>query len=77
MSTATLNEIYAIAQIATAILLIVFVLLQRQSSSLSGAFGGEGTQFHTKRGAEKSLFLATIFTAIVFMAVTLSRDMLR
>lgn len=54
-----------------AILLIVTVLLQRQGSGLSGAFGGEGEFHHTKRGAEKYLFIATVILAILFFGTAL------
>lgn len=76
MSPATLSKIFAAIQIATAIILIAVILLQRQSSSLSGAFGGEGASYFTKRGPEKALFLATVFIAIIFIGVTLARNVL-
>lgn len=60
-----------IIQIVLAILLIVTVLLQRQGSGLSGAFGGEGEFHHTKRGAEKYLFIATVILAILFFGTAL------
>lgn len=76
MSLQALSQIFAAIQIVTAVLLIVVILMQRQSSSLSGAFGGEGTSYFTKRGPEKVLFLATVFIAIVFIGVTVARNVL-
>jgi protein translocase SecG subunit len=58
-------------QIALCVLLIGGVLLQRSEAGLGGAFGGDSFSSvqHTKRGAEKTLFIATIVIAVLF-AVT-------
>jgi preprotein translocase subunit SecG len=55
-------------QIVLAVLLIVAILLQTRGSSVGGAFGGSemGTTFYTRRGAEKTLFQATIGLAVLF-----------
>jgi len=55
-------------QIVLAVLLIGGVLLQQTGSSLGGAFGGDNfaSGFHTRRGAEKFLFRATIAIAVLF-----------
>lgn len=77
MTSQSLDSIYALIQIISAVLLIMAILLQQQSSSLSGAFGGgDSATYHTKRGAEKFLFSATIFLAVVFFAVSLARVLL-
>jgi protein translocase SecG subunit len=58
-------------QIALCVLLIGGVLLQRSEAGLGSAFGGDSfsSVHHTKRGAEKVLFIATIVIAVLF-AVT-------
>lgn len=61
-----------IIQIVLGIGLAAAVLLQRQGAGLSGAFGGEGEFHHTKRGAEKFLFIATIILAVLFFATALA-----
>ena len=61
-----------IIQIVLGIGLAAAVLLQRQGAGLSGAFGGEGEFHHTKRGAEKFLFIATIVLAILFFGTALA-----
>ncbi|MDP3800062.1 MAG: preprotein translocase subunit SecG [bacterium] len=61
-----------IIQIVLAVLLIATVLLQRQGGGLSGAFGGEGEFHHTKRGAEKYLFVATVILSILFFGTALA-----
>ena len=62
-----------IVQTATAIFLIVAILLQQRGTGLSGAFGGEGNVYRTKRGVEKILFSITIILAILFFASSLAR----
>jgi len=62
-------------QIILSILLIGGVLLQQTDAGLGGAFGG-GDGFssghHTKRGAEKIIFIFTIVVAILFAGVSFS-----
>ena len=62
-------------QIVLSILLIGGILLQQTEAGLGGAFGG-GDGFssgnHTKRGAEKIIFNATIVVAILFVVTAFS-----
>ncbi len=62
-------------QIVLSVLLIVCILLQQSEAGLGGAFGG-GDGFssghHTKRGAEKIIFNATIVIAIAFVVTAFS-----
>jgi preprotein translocase subunit SecG len=60
-----------IIQTIIAILITVLVLLQGQSSGLGSAFGGS-SNYHTKRGMEKSIYIATIFLLILFVGSTLT-----
>lgn len=57
-------------QIVLSLLLIGAILLQRSGAETGGALGGGGgdmsSLYHTKRGAEKVLFNATIFIALLF-----------
>ena len=55
-------------QLTIAALLVVCILLQKTGASLGGAFGADNfsSGFHTRRGAEKVLFQATIVFAILF-----------
>lgn len=62
-----------IAQTSFAALLIIAVLLQQRGSGLSGTFGGEGSTYSTRRGAEKIIFVATIILAILFVGVSIVR----
>lgn len=56
-------------QIILSVLLILFILIQRTSSQLGGAFGGGdnlSSAYHTRRGMEKWLFIVTIVIAVLF-----------
>ncbi len=62
-----------IVQTVFAVLLIVAILLQQRGSGLSGTFGGEGSNYSTRRGAEKIIFVATIILAILWIGVSVVR----
>ena len=56
-------------QIVLAIALIAAILLQQTGAAMGGAFGGSdnfSSAFHTRRGFEKTLFIATIVIGILF-----------
>lgn len=61
-----------IAQIVTAILLIVAILLQNRGASVGGVFGGGDAVYQTKRGVEKKLFIATIILSVIFLGTALA-----
>lgn len=56
-----------IAQIILSILLIGGILLQQRGGGLSPVFGGAGL-YGTRRGIEKTFFIATIILAVLFLA---------
>lgn len=60
-------------QIVLAILLTASILLQQTSVGVGEAFGGGGSDvgFHTRRGAEKILFIGSIVLAILFAIAAL------
>lgn len=60
-----------IIQILISLFLVGAILLQAKGVGLSATFGGEGGFYHTKRGVEKVLFIATIVLAIVFVVSSL------
>ena len=56
-------------QIGLAILLVASILLQQSGTGVGGAFGGSdnfSANFHTRRGAEKVLFNASIVFGVLF-----------
>lgn len=56
-----------IATFISAILAILLILLQQRGASLGAGFGSSGELYTTRRGLEKSLFVATIVSATVFV----------
>jgi protein translocase SecG subunit len=60
-------------QIALAVLMTIAILLQQSDASVGGAFGGSDTvsTWHTRRGGEKFLFIATIVLGALFIASTI------
>ncbi len=62
-----MEKFLTIAQIISAILLVVVILMQQRGSGLSGLFGGSGDVYRSKRGVEKILFRATIALSVVFL----------
>lgn len=65
-----------VIQIILAILLMATILLQQRGTGLSGAFGGEGSAYSTRRGIERILFISTIVIAILFFGVSIARLMI-
>lgn len=66
-----------IAQTILAALLIIAILLQQRGTGLSGAFGGSGTTYSTRRGAEKIIFIATIVLIVLFLSISILRIVLK
>lgn len=64
-------KVINIAEIITAILLIISILLQNKGSGLSGTFGGGFEGYYTKRGFEKFLVFFSIFLATVFVILAI------
>jgi preprotein translocase subunit SecG len=64
----TIAGVLPYIQVVLSVLLIAAVLLQQTGASLGGAFGGDNfsAAYHTRRGAEKWLFYATIVIGILF-----------
>ena len=52
----------------SAVLTILLILLQQRGASLGAGFGSSGELYTTRRGLEKSLFVATIVFAVIFVA---------
>jgi protein translocase SecG subunit len=56
-------------QIIASAILITAILLQRSGAGMGGALGSSqnfSATFHTRRGFEKTLFIATIVLAVIF-----------
>lgn len=51
----------------SAILTVLLILLQQRGASLGAGFGSSGELYTTRRGLEKSLYVATIVFAVIFV----------
>lgn len=62
----------SIAQLVSAVILIVLIMLQERSSGLSGVFGGgsQDSSYQTRRGLERGIFWATVVMAIIFAGLS-------
>ncbi|MGD0977106.1 MAG: preprotein translocase subunit SecG [Minisyncoccia bacterium] len=65
-----------IIQSVLAILLIASILVQQRGAGLGSSFGGDGSGYSTRRGAEKFIFIGTIVLAVLFFAVSVARILL-
>ena len=52
----------------TAILTVLLILLQQRGASMGAGFGSSSELYTTRRGLEKSLFVTTIVTSVIFTA---------
>lgn len=59
-----------VGQILVSLALILVVLLQAKGSGFGAGLGGTTSSFRTRRGLEKTLFQATIFLTIIFLAMS-------
>lgn len=65
-------NILLVLQIIFSVVLLVLVTLQSKETSLGSSFSSvTQSGFHTKRGPEKMIYLATIFTAVVFLFLSI------
>ena len=62
-----LGSILQIVTLASAVLMVIAILLQARGASLGAGFGGSSELYTTRRGFDKNLFEVTIFFAIVFV----------
>ena len=64
-----ISSILPYIQVVLSIALIAAVLLQQTGAAMGGAFGGNdsfSSAHHTRRGFERTLFIATIVIGILF-----------
>lgn len=52
----------------SAILSVLLILLQQRGASLGAGMGSSGELYTTRRGLEKSMFIATIITCVIFVS---------
>ncbi|MDR3298200.1 MAG: preprotein translocase subunit SecG [Candidatus Nomurabacteria bacterium] len=62
-----LGALFQTTTFASAILMVILILLQQRGASLGAGFGSSGELYTTRRGLEKSMFNVTIVFAVVFV----------
>lgn len=68
----SIDTILQIVMIASAILMVVSVLLQQRGATLGAGFGSSGELYTTRRGIDKNLFEVTIVFAVIFVVSILA-----
>ncbi|MBQ6460920.1 preprotein translocase subunit SecG [Candidatus Saccharibacteria bacterium] len=63
-----LGNFLEVVTFVSAFLTILLILLQQRGASLGAGFGSSGELYTTRRGLEKSLFVTTIISAVVFVS---------
>lgn len=63
----SINTILQIVMIASAVLMIVSILLQQRGATLGAGFGSSGELYTSRRGVDKNLFEVTIILAVIFV----------
>ncbi len=71
-----MSKMLSIIQIIVSLLLVASILFQSREGGLSSLFGGGGEVYRTKRGLEKTIFIATIFLAVIFIGIGIARFLL-
>ena len=61
-----MRQILPYIQVILSILLIISVLLQQRGTGAGSAFGGDTGTYSSRRGLEKTLFIATIIIGALF-----------
>lgn len=62
-----IGTVLEITTLVSAILSILLILLQQRGASLGAGFGSSGELYTTRRGLEKSMFIATIVFVVIFV----------
>ncbi len=62
----------SIVQIIVSILLVGLILLQAQGTGLGNNWTGGGETYHTRKGVEKVIFIATVVSIIIFILISLA-----
>jgi len=56
-------------QVAIGLLLCFTIMLQQRASGLSATFGGTGTSYVQRRGAESLLYTVAVWLSVAFFAL--------
>lgn len=62
-----MRNLFNFITVISALLMILFILIQSRGQSLGAAFGGDTSYYRSRRGAEAVIFNATIVLAVIFV----------
>ncbi|MCL2444934.1 preprotein translocase subunit SecG [Candidatus Saccharibacteria bacterium] len=62
-----ISSVLQVVTVASAVLMVILILLQQRGASLGAGFGSSGELYTTRRGLDKSLFEVTLVMAVVFV----------
>jgi preprotein translocase subunit SecG len=63
----TIDTILQIITVASAVLMIVSILLQQRGATLGAGFGSSGELYTTRRGIDRNLFEVSVVFAVIFI----------
>ncbi len=66
----SLQHALNVGQILVSLTLIFVIMLQAKGAGFGAGLGGTTNTFRTRRGLEKTLFQATIFLTVLFLAMS-------
>ena len=62
-----MRSLFNVITVVSALLMILFILIQSRGQSLGATFGGDTSYYRSRRGAEAVIFNATIVFAVIFV----------
>lgn len=62
-----MRNLFNAITIISAVLMILFILIQSRGQSLGATFGGDTNFYRSRRGAEAVIFNATIVFGVLFV----------
>lgn len=62
-----------LVQVIICLFLSLFILLQHRTSGLTATFGGSGSTFVQRRGAERFIYVATIWLSVAFFSLSVAQ----
>lgn len=67
-----MQKVIQVLHLLVSLGLIVAIVIQAKGKGLGSLWGGKGEFYHSKRGVEKILFIATIVLAILFLLTSIA-----
>lgn len=63
-----IGSLLEILTFVSAFLSVLLILVQQRGATLGAGFGSSGELYTKRRGLDKSLFIATVVTVVIFVA---------